>query len=193
MERIWLHDTLEAHPAPALAGSLWFNTERAPSLDELRGKVVVLVAFQMVCPGCVLHALPQAARIRASFESEHVEVLGLHVAFDHDDPVKPRVLDQFLTEYGVEIPVGFDDPDFDGQLRLTDAYGFAGTPSLVLIDREGLVRAHVFGRPSDLLVGAAIGSLLVEERMRSVARTRPRLLRSVSNAGLELPEGWAPR
>lgn len=195
MERIWLHNSFEANPAPPLTGSLWFNTERAPSLDGLRGRVVVLLGFQIVCPGCVLHGLPQAARIRSSFDPNEVEVLGLHVAFDHDDPTSPRALDIFLNEYGIEIPVGFDDPSPDAHvLSMTNAYGFAGTPSLVLIDREGLVRAHVFGRPSDMLVGAAIGSLLAEERPRPVARTRHRPLRPVANIGRDdLPEGWTPR
>lgn len=176
MERIWLHKSFEANPAPPLTATLWFNTDRTPSLDELRGRVIVLVAFQMLCPGCVLHGLPQAARIQASFDPDEVVVLGLHAAFEHDEPTSARALQTFLDEYGVNVPVGFDDPTHDSTIiGMTDAYGFAGTPSLVLIDREGLVRAHVLGRPSDLLVGAAIGSLLAEERPRPVVRTRPRL------------------
>lgn len=41
-------------------------------------------------------------------------------------------------------------------------YGLRGTPSLLLIDRDGRLRANVFGRPEDLAVGAAIAQLLGE-------------------------------
>jgi hypothetical protein len=42
------------------------------------------------------------------------------------------------------------------------AYGFRGTPSLVLIDRQGFLRRHSFGADDDLLVGAAIAILAAE-------------------------------
>ncbi len=34
---------------------------------KLKGKVVVLVAFQMLCPGSLRHSLPQAGRIARAF------------------------------------------------------------------------------------------------------------------------------
>lgn len=37
-----------------------------------------------------------------------------------------------------------------------------GTPSLVLIDRQGHLRLSHFGHPDDLAVGSAIGQLLAE-------------------------------
>ena len=42
------------------------------------------------------------------------------------------------------------------------AYGMQGTPTLLLIDRRGRLRQHVFGHVPDLALGAAIGSLLAE-------------------------------
>src|SRR5690606_8834085 len=177
---IWLHKSFEANPAPPLSASVWFNTERAPSLDDLHGRVIVLLAFQMLCPGCVLHGLPQAARIRSSFEPDDVAVIGVHATFEHDEPPSARALDTFLREYGIDVPIALDGPATGRHtLNITDASGFAGTPSMVLIDREGLVRAHVLGRPSDLRVGAALGHLLPAERPRPVVRTRPRLIKPV--------------
>ena len=49
--------------APELAVSRWFNTDENPTLAGLRGEVVVIEAFQMLCPGCVSHGIPQAQRI----------------------------------------------------------------------------------------------------------------------------------
>jgi hypothetical protein len=178
MERIWLQPAHEAQPAPPLLARHWLNTERPLALEQLRGRVVVLQAFQMLCPACILHALPQAARIQAAFEPNEVVVIGVHALFEHDDPTPTRALTSFLYEYGVDMPVGVDVASLGGRTpTVTEAYGFAGTPSMVLIDREGLLRAHVLGRPSDLLVGASIATLMAEEAVRPVVRTRPRLVK----------------
>jgi hypothetical protein len=42
------------------------------------------------------------------------------------------------------------------------AYAMQGTPTLVLIDARGRLRAQHFGAVSDLIVGAEIGRLLAE-------------------------------
>lgn len=50
-------------PAPPWTTTDWFNTGgRALQLEDLRGRVVVLHAFQMPCPGCVQHGLGQTMR-----------------------------------------------------------------------------------------------------------------------------------
>jgi thiol-disulfide isomerase/thioredoxin len=189
MERIWLHPAHEAQPAPPLTARHWLNSERPLALEELRGRVVVLQAFQTTCPACILHALPQAARIQAAFEPSEVVVIGVHALFEHDEPTRTRALTAFLYEYGVDMPVGVDVAPLDGRTpTVTEAYGFAGTPSMVLIDREGLLRAHVLGRPSDLLVGASIATLLAETVARPVVRTRPRLVKPVEATGNDWPE-----
>ena len=56
----------------------WFNTDAPITLAALRGKVVVIEAFQMLCPGCVSHGLPQVQKLRQMFPEVHVFVLGLH-------------------------------------------------------------------------------------------------------------------
>ena len=53
--------------APELITTRWFNTDRALTLADLRGRVVVIEAFQMLCPGCVSHSLPQAMRVAETF------------------------------------------------------------------------------------------------------------------------------
>ena len=64
-------------PAPELAVSEWLNTDTPLTLAGLRGQVVVIEAFQMLCPGCVAHGLPQAQRVQSAFGRDLV-VLGLH-------------------------------------------------------------------------------------------------------------------
>ena len=57
--------------------------------------------------------------------------------------------------------MGVDAPGADGPVPLTmQAYRLRGTPSLLLIDREGRLRKHSFGTEEDMAVGAAIAALL---------------------------------
>jgi hypothetical protein len=56
-------------------------------------------------------------------------------------------------------------------------YGLRGTPSLLIVDRAGRLRAHHFGTVPDIRVGAEIGSLLGEAAVldpRADARSRGR-------------------
>ena len=46
-----------------------------------------------------------------------------------------------------------------------------GTPSLVLIDRHGLVRKHAFGAVDDLRIGAEIGALTQEADRAALPRS----------------------
>lgn len=48
--------------APELALASWFNAPEPLTLAALRGRVVLLHAFQMLCPGCVALGTPQAQR-----------------------------------------------------------------------------------------------------------------------------------
>ena len=61
--------------------STWLNTPRPLTLQGLRGKVVLLHTFQMLCPGCVTYGLPQAQRVRRAFPESEVAVVGLHTVF----------------------------------------------------------------------------------------------------------------
>src|SRR5690606_31811652 len=54
-------------PAPEFEVAAWLNTPGPVTLASLRGRVVAVYAFQMLCPGCVTYALPQAKAMEALF------------------------------------------------------------------------------------------------------------------------------
>lgn len=150
-------------PAPAWQVDRWFNTHDAITLESLRGKVVVLEAFQMLCPGCVSHGLPQATRVHSTFAREQVAVIGLHTVFEHHEAMTPTALQAFLHEYRIPFPVGVDRAGPDGRIpRTMAAYAMRGTPTLTLIDRNGRIRHQHFGQVGDLVLGAQIAGLLAE-------------------------------
>ncbi len=146
--------------APALMVSQWLNTDVPVTLADLRGKVVVIEAFQMLCPGCVSFGLPQAQQIHATFPKDEVAVLGLHTVFEHHDAMTPVSLKAFVHEYQLQFPIGVDQAG-DAALPMTmQAYAMRGTPSLILIDRHGRLRANHFGRASDMQVAYQIAALV---------------------------------
>ena len=149
--------------APEWETVRWFNTPQPLSLAALRGRVVVLHAFQMLCPGCVQLALPQAQRIHDTFPRDEVAVVGLHTVFEHHAAMGPVALEAFLHEYRLGFPVGVDAPGGGTTVpRTMAAYGMQGTPTLVLIDRAGHIRKQRFGHEQDLRLGAEIMALLRE-------------------------------
>lgn len=152
----------DAPEAPELDVAEWLNADATPSLAALRGKVVVIEAFQMLCPGCIRHGIPLAQAVQKLFAGAPVQVLGLHTVFEHHAAMTPVALRAFVHEFGVSFPVGVDQPR-DADLPETMArYGMRGTPSLLLIDRAGRLRAHHFGQVSEMQVGAEIATLLAE-------------------------------
>lgn len=147
--------------APSWMTTQWFNTAAPLTLETLRGKTVALYAFQMLCPGCVSHALPQALRLREAFPRDQLEVVGLHSVFEHHDANSAATLEAFLHEYRIGFPVGMDAPGIEDLIpRTMSAYRMRGTPTLVLIDAEGRLHRQVFGHAPDLNVGAEITRML---------------------------------
>ena len=142
----------------------WFNTDRPLSLGSLRGRVVVLVAFQVLCPISIAAAIPQARRIHETFEPTDVAVIGLHATFEHHDAYSLALLKAFIHEYRLKFPIGARQRRIPaGPIPHTmERYNMRGTPSLVLIDRQGLIRKHAFGAVDDLRIGAEIGALTQE-------------------------------
>lgn len=152
-----------AAPAPDWQVSQWLNTKAALDLAALRGRVVVLHAFQMLCPGCVTHGVPQAERIHRQFEHSDVAVIGMHTVFEHHTAMTPEALRVFLHEFRITHPVGVDRAiDGDPVPATMRAYQMQGTPTLVLIDRQGRRRFQQFGRVEDLAAGAEVMSLVRE-------------------------------
>ena len=156
-------DSPIATPAPDWLIGQWFNTAEPLTLKALRGRVVVLHAFQMLCPGCVAAGLPQAQRIAKTFDPRHVAVVGIHTVFEHHAAMTAEALAAFIHEYRLTFPIGIDLPGTAGPIpRTMAAYGMQGTPTLILIDRLGRLRKHAFGAEDDMRIGADIAFLVAE-------------------------------
>lgn len=143
-----------------LVVSKWMNAPGDFSLGALGGKIVLVHAFQMLCPGCVLHGVPQAQKVYDTFDPEHVAVLGLHTVFEHHEAMREVSLKAFLHEFRVRFPVGIDEPSDSSVPKSMQQFALRGTPSWLIFDQEGNLQANIFGQVGDLLLGAEVSRLV---------------------------------
>lgn len=175
--------------APELAVSRWFNTKAPLSLGALRGRVVLLHAFQMLCPGCVAHGTPQAERAHRMFRKTDLAVIGLHTVFEHHAAMTPVSLEAFIHEYRLSFPIGVDQPGEGSPIPVTmQRYQMQGTPTSILIGRDGDIRHQGFGQEDDMALGMIIGSLLAE-RAPALGNNAAAAVDGCANGACPIPRG----
>jgi AhpC/TSA family len=148
---------------PELQVTQWLNAKAPITLAGLKGRVVVVTAFQMLCPGCVSHGLPQAKKLVERFASNEVAVIGLHSVFEHHDVMTPAALAAFVHEYRWPFAIGIDTPDGKDLPKTMAAYEMRGTPTLLLFDRQGRLRRHYLGQVDDIRLSAEVMGLAIED------------------------------
>jgi peroxiredoxin len=152
------------NPAPDWDIEHWLNTTTPITQSDLLGKVIVLGAFQLLCPGCVQQSIPQWRNVHAMFDKKDVAMIGLHTVFEHHDAMGGATLKAFLHENRITFPVAIDRPQMpDNPIPFTmERYRMQGTPTTILIDKQGRLRRQIFGHVQDLQLGAEIMALVLE-------------------------------
>jgi len=70
--------------APNFGVSEW--VQGAPTnFDQEKDHIVLVEVFQVNCPGCFMHAIPEAIKIYNKYKDEGVRVLGIATAFEDFD------------------------------------------------------------------------------------------------------------
>ena len=149
---------------PELATAAWFNADTPPTLKDLKGKVVVLAAFQQHCPGSLKHGLPQAARLAHAFNDDEVAVIGLNTPFEQTDKQGKKDLEAFVAEHELSFPVALDKANGKSLPKTMEAFEIQGTPTVLIFDRQGRLRRHYLGQVDDLRIGAEVMALTIEAR-----------------------------
>jgi peroxiredoxin len=141
--------------------SEWLNTPEPLTLSSLRGRVVVVTAFQMLCRGCATVSLPQASRLHQTFPRADLVVIGLHSVFEHHSAMTPEALRAFVHEYQLNFPIAIDRPEARSAVPATmQAWALKGTPSLMVLGRDGALAVRHFGHLDDLRLGCLLGELM---------------------------------
>jgi thiol-disulfide isomerase/thioredoxin len=178
-------DTSQAMKASALdlSVSQWFNAKNAITLEQLRGRIIVIGAFQMLCPTCVSQSIPQLIKLHQAFPEDRLIVIGLHTVFEHHQAMQSHALEAFIHEYRIRFPVGVDAHERDDPVpRTMRSLQFRGTPSTIVLDAAGDIRLHRFGHVDDFSLGSRSVSCCNPRRYRRVARARASVERCNPNA-----------
>ncbi|MCF7804691.1 MAG: redoxin domain-containing protein [Candidatus Marinimicrobia bacterium] len=118
--------------APEFPGDMeWLNTERSLSLEELRGKIVLLDFWTYCCINCI-HVLPDLKKLEEKYAEELV-VIGVHSAKFFTEQGTDNIR-QAILRYNITHPV-VNDKD----LRIWNEYNANAWPTLVLINPEGYI------------------------------------------------------
>jgi len=73
---------LIGNPAPQPDIESWVQGHE-PLLNELTGQVILIEVIQVNCPGCFVHALPEAIRLHETYSSQGLKVFAIATAFEH--------------------------------------------------------------------------------------------------------------
>ncbi|MEE9258464.1 MAG: hypothetical protein V3U37_02875 [Nitrospinaceae bacterium] len=71
-------------PAPNLFVEEWVQGESS-NIDRERGNVILIEVFQVNCPGCFIHGLPETIDVFNKFSGAPLKVWGLATAFEDFD------------------------------------------------------------------------------------------------------------
>ena len=145
--------------ASELVGRGWLNTGgRDITLADLRGKIVLLDFWTFCCINC-LHVLDELREL----EEQHRDVLviiGVHSPkFVHE--ADPIALAAAVDRYEVHHPV-LDDPE----LTTWSAYSARAWPTLVVVDPEGYIVAHMAGEGHKNNVAVLVRELVAEHEAK---------------------------
>ena len=112
--------------------------DTVPTLEDFSGKALLIMFFNMGCPGCKGRALPFANRI--AFENQDIAVLGIHTRFE-GKTYTDEELKAAKAEFHIRFPY-YRDEEF---AQTFTKYVAGGTPHWILIDKNGAVDYSIFG------------------------------------------------
>jgi len=154
--------SLEGKPAPPLDSPQWIGAPRVPTLASLRGKPVLLFFWAHWCSDCKAE-VAILAELRKRFAAQGLSVIAPtklygYVAGGEDAPPdkEKSYIEQVRTRfYGPlsDVPAPLSASNFV-------TYGASSTPTLVLIDRAGVVRWYHPGSATEADLTARVRSVL---------------------------------
>ena len=154
--------TLVGKPMPVLREAEWIGNTKPVPASALRGKVVLLFFWAHWCPDCKAEA-PVLAEVAAEFEPKGLVVVapteryGYTPSDEHAPPAAEKVfIKQVFERFYASIPkvqVPLDSGNFQ-------RFGASTTPTLVLVDRKGVVRLYHPGTMDEGSLRAAVQSLI---------------------------------
>ena len=153
--------SLEGKPAPALDVRDWLGPKPVP-LERLRGKPLILFFWAHWCSDCKRVA-PDLARLAGEYASKGLQVIGptQHYGYvaggvDANPRQETAYIDSIRQQFYSSL-VGMPAPLSEENFR---NYGASTTPTLVFVDRKGIVRAYHPGAMTYAEMAAQLKTIL---------------------------------
>jgi cytochrome c biogenesis protein CcdA/thiol-disulfide isomerase/thioredoxin len=137
--------------------ALWINSEPL-SLEELRGKVVVIDFWTYSCVNC-LRTLPHVKEWYSTYRDDGLVIVGVHTPEFSFERVPANVRRE-VDSLGIEYPVALDN-----QYGTWNAWENRYWPAKYFIDRRGHVRFAHFGEGEYTESEQVIRTLLAESTL----------------------------
>jgi thiol-disulfide isomerase/thioredoxin len=130
----------------------WLNTNYPLSLQQLKGRFVLLDFWTYCCINC-LHVLPELKYLEQKYK-DSLTVIGVHSAkFDNEKEVEN--IRQAILRYDIEHPVLVDSG-----FKVWQQYAVRAWPTLVLIDPESYYLGSVSGEGNQQALDDLISQLI---------------------------------
>ena len=153
--------SLEGQPAPALDAREHLGPA-SPKLSDLKGQVVLLFFWAHWCPDCKVQA-PVVEAMLQKYRAQGLRVIAPTMRFGYikrgTDADPDAELKHIVAIRDQSYAFLRDEPVPVGDATHLQ-YGVSTTPTLALVDRQGIVRLYRPGNMSEADLDAAIRKLL---------------------------------
>ncbi len=150
--------------APEWSVNKWLNLptdEKKVDIQNFRGKTLYLFCFQSWCPGCHSSGFPTMQKVMSRFKgNDDVKFVAIQTVFEGFDSNTFDHAKQAAQKYKLTIPVG-QSGEKGKRSEVMARYRTGGTPWVVIIDRDGVVRYN------DFHIGVVQADKLIRESLNS--------------------------
>lgn len=121
------------------------------TLEQLRGKPVIINFWATTCPGCVLE-IPALVELSQKYSAKNLVIIGVAMDYDPESQVREMVRQKKMT-YPVVL---------DSKGELAEAFGQVTlTPTTFFISKEGKIFKHKLGEMSHAELETTIQGLIL--------------------------------
>ena len=126
---------------PAIDFNLKTLEGKEVRLSDYKGRLPVYLIFWATwCPACK-EEIPKLKEIYSQFKSKGLTMLAINVGIN--DSAKKAAL--YKEKHNLPYPVLFDNDSL-----VTKLYNVMGTPTMIIIDKSGIIRYRSSVAPDDL-------------------------------------------
>ncbi|MCM5664176.1 TlpA family protein disulfide reductase [Galbibacter mesophilus] len=113
--------------------------ETTPTPETFLGKPLLILFFNLGCPGCVGRAVPFANKMKVE-HGDKINILGIHSNFEGTELSDSEIINK-MEELYARFPF-FRDA---GSMTTFKEYEAGGTPHWILADKNGVIVQSIFG------------------------------------------------